>query len=102
MHTKLAETYRRPPDAIGIDMPTFAPVGRIKPIPFGKIPKTNLKVYLNFGSSGYRWGRVTGLEVEYGDFWQQLWRMDFHNPHSSSTGDYDDWNSGGFHYHVLE
>jgi hypothetical protein len=101
--TKLATKYGRMPDAVGIDMPLLVPTGTLPPIPFGKLPDTNIKLDLIFGASGNRWGRVTGVEVQYGETWQQLWRMDFHGDHGKGGADYDYWpGRPPFTYHIRE
>ena len=104
---KLALEHGRVPDALGIDLPVPVPFPKT-PLPLGNIPGTKLKGYLILGAGGSRWGRVTGLEVEYGpnvtapSSWEQVWRMDFHGAHEESGKDLANWSSGPFHYHVLE
>ena len=98
---KLLAEHGRPPDAFGIDLPVPFPMAKIA-LPIGKLPDTSLKGYVIFGAGGSRWGRVTGLEVQYAGEWEQVWRMDFHGAHDVGGKDLDNWSSTIFHYHILE
>ena len=92
------------PRAIGIQMPCPVRMPKLPPLRIGKIPRADLDMYLIFGASGNRSGRVVGMELllpKRG--WTELWRMDSHGSHGAK-GELNDlvpvWKSDGFHYHV--
>jgi RHS repeat-associated protein len=97
---------RKRVEAVGVYLPNPLP-SPLVPIPLlssgGGGRYSTVPTYLLFGGGGsHAAGRVVGIGVRLGpnqSDWQQVWRMDFHDPHKD-TSDVDYWVSGAFHHHV--
>gem|GEM_PF-4769413 len=90
-------------EAAGIYMPAPLPHSLV-PIPVTR-KNSKVPIFLLFGGGGSNAsGREVGLGLRLGskvEYWAQVWRMDFHDPHKDNT-DADYWMSGAFHHHVMK